>query len=79
MVATHGRDLPGMKNVGPRTDFFEQPGTTLYPNVAKPDFVMNDLLEFVKRLRSEILYKKKTEPSQTSRYFVRMASPVHYA
>ena len=51
MVAAHAWDLAGAKNVGLQTAFIARPGTALYPNVAKPDYVVNDLLELVKRLR----------------------------
>lgn len=51
MVAAHAWDLAGAKNVGLQTAFILRPGTALYPNVAKPDYVMNDLPELVKRLR----------------------------
>jgi len=51
MVAAHAWDLAGAKNVGLQTAFIARPGTALYPNVAKPDYVVNDLPELVKRLR----------------------------
>ncbi|QDV25758.1 haloacid dehalogenase type II [Aureliella helgolandensis] len=44
MVAAHAWDLAGAKNVGLQTAFVARPGKTLYPNVAKPDYVVNDLL-----------------------------------
>lgn len=50
MVAAHAWDLAGAKNVGLQTAFIARPGTTLYPNVAKPDYVVNDLPELVKLL-----------------------------
>jgi len=51
MVAAHAWDLAGAKNVGLQTAFIARPGTALYPNVAKPDYVVNDLPELVKHLR----------------------------
>jgi len=51
MVAAHAWDLTGAKNVGLQTAFVARPGKTLYPNVAKPDYVVNDLAELVKVLR----------------------------
>ena len=50
MVAAHAWDLAGAKNVGLQTAFIARPGTTLYPNVAEPDYVVSDLSELVKRL-----------------------------
>lgn len=43
MVAAHAWDLAGAKNVGLQTAFIARPGKTLYPNVARPDYVVNDL------------------------------------
>jgi 2-haloacid dehalogenase len=43
MVAAHAWDLTGAKNVGLQTAFVQRPGTTLYPNVARPDWVVKDL------------------------------------
>ncbi len=51
MVAAHAWDLAGAKNVRLQTAFIARPGTALYPNVAKPDYVANDLPELVKLLR----------------------------
>lgn len=51
MVAAHAWDLMGARNVGLQTAFIARPGAPLYPNVAKPDYVLNDLLELVKLLR----------------------------
>lgn len=48
MVAAHAWDLAGAKNVGLQTAFIARPGTTLYPNVPRPDFVVNDLPELLK-------------------------------
>jgi len=52
MVAAHAWDLAGGKNVGLQTAFIARPGTALYPNVARPDYVVNDLPELVERLRA---------------------------
>jgi 2-haloacid dehalogenase len=43
MVAAHAWDLAGAKNVGLQTAFVQRPGTTLYPNVHRPDVVVDDL------------------------------------
>ncbi len=51
MVAAHAWDLTGAKNVGLQTAFVARPGMTLYPNVARPDFVVNNLSELVNILR----------------------------
>ncbi len=51
MVAAHAWDLAGAKNVGLQTAFIDRPGTSLYPNVAKPDYVVNDLSELVNVLQ----------------------------
>jgi len=51
MVAAHAWDLAGGKNVGLQTAL-RRPGTALYPNVARPDYVVNDLPELVERLRA---------------------------
>ena len=51
MVAAHAWDLAGARNVGLQTAFIARPGTSLYPNVAKPDYVVNDLPELVTLLR----------------------------
>lgn len=51
MVAAHAWDLAGAKNVGLQSAFIARPGTSLYPNVAKPDYVVNDLLELGTLLR----------------------------
>ena len=47
MVAAHAWDLAGAKNVGLQTAFVQRPGKTLYPNVARPDYVVKDLVELV--------------------------------
>lgn len=52
MVAAHAWDLAGARNVGLQTAFVARPGKTLYPNVAKPDYVVSDLAELVKVLRA---------------------------
>lgn len=51
MVAAHAWDLAGAKNAGLQTAFIARPSTALYPNVEKPDYVVNDLPELAKRLR----------------------------
>ncbi len=51
MVAAHAWDLAGAKNVGLQTAFVARPGKTLYPNVAKPDYVVKDLLALEKALQ----------------------------
>ncbi len=51
MVAAHAWDLAGAKNVGLQTAFIARPGKTLYPNVAKPDYVVSDLAELQKALK----------------------------
>ena len=51
MVAAHAWDLAGAKHVGLQTAFIARPGTALYPNVERPDYVVNDLLELAKHLR----------------------------
>lgn len=43
MVAAHAWDLMGAKHVGLQTAFVQRPGTMLYPNVARPDYVVKDL------------------------------------
>ncbi|MDZ8119484.1 haloacid dehalogenase type II [Pontiella agarivorans] len=45
MVAAHAWDLAGADNVGLQTAFIARPGKTLYPNAARPDYVVNDLSE----------------------------------
>ncbi len=50
MVAAHAWDLAGAKNVGLQTAFIARPGKTLYPNLARPDYVLKDLSELVKSL-----------------------------
>jgi len=53
MVAAHAWDLAGANNVGLQTAFIARPGTALYPNVARPDYVVNDLQELAKLLRED--------------------------
>lgn len=53
MVAAHAWDLAGAENVGLQTAFIARPGKTLYPNVAKPDYVVNDLSELAHVLQKE--------------------------
>ena len=50
MVAAHAWDLVGAKNTGLETAFVARPGAVLYPKVAKPDFVVEDLSELVSQL-----------------------------
>lgn len=54
MVAAHAWDLAGAKNVGLQTAFVARPGKTLYPNLAKPDYVVNDLLELKDVMRRNV-------------------------
>lgn len=51
MVAAHAWDLAGAKNVGLQTAFIARPGKTLYPNVAGPDYKVDDLLQLAKLLQ----------------------------
>lgn len=51
LVAAHAWDLAGAKKVGLQTAFIARPGASLYPNVAKPDYVEKNLLELVRALR----------------------------
>jgi 2-haloacid dehalogenase len=50
MVAAHAWDLAGAKNVGLQTAFVQRPGTMLYPNFARPDYVVKDLQALVAAL-----------------------------
>ena len=43
MVAAHAWDLAGAQQLGLQTAFIKRPGTALYPNVTKPDYVVGDL------------------------------------
>ncbi|MEP2776892.1 MAG: haloacid dehalogenase type II [Luteolibacter sp.] len=54
MVAAHAWDLAGAKHVGIRTAFIHRPGTTLYPNVSRPDHVVENLTEL-----AEVLPKRR--------------------
>ena len=47
MVAAHAWDLVGAKAVGLQTAFVRRPGTVLYPNTVRPDYVVENLLELV--------------------------------
>ncbi len=60
MVAAHAWDLAGAKNVGLQTAFIARPGTSLYPNVAKPDYIVNDLPELMKFLQKTDSIKERT-------------------
>lgn len=53
MVAAHAWDLMGAKNVGLQTAFIARPGKTLYSNVARPDYVVNDLPELASILQND--------------------------
>ena len=53
MVAAHAWDLAGAKNVGLQTAFIARPGATLYPNVERPDYVVNNLTELVGILQAQ--------------------------
>lgn len=50
MVAAHAWDLAGAKAVGLQTAFVRRPGVSLYPNIARPDYVVTDLNELVEQL-----------------------------
>lgn len=50
MVAAHAWDLAGAKSVGMRTAFVARPGKVLYPNAAKPDYVISDLSDLSGKL-----------------------------
>jgi 2-haloacid dehalogenase len=45
MIAAHAWDLAGAKTAGLQTAFIGRPGATLYPNVARPDYVVDSLTE----------------------------------
>lgn len=60
MVAAHAWDLAGAKNVGLQTAFVKRPGKTLYPIIAKPDYIVTDLLEL-----KNVMHKNKTSNSQS--------------
>lgn len=50
MVAAHAWDLAGAKAVGMQTAFVHRPGTVLYPNSVRPDYVVENLIELVEQL-----------------------------
>lgn len=50
MVAAHAWDLAGAKAAGMQTAFIRRPNTALYPNTAKPDYVVNNLNELIEQL-----------------------------
>ncbi|MBT62991.1 MAG: hypothetical protein CML13_07245 [Puniceicoccaceae bacterium] len=50
MVAAHAWDLAGAKKLGLQTAFIQRPGTALYPNTDRPDYVLRDLTELAQRL-----------------------------
>lgn len=45
MIAAHAWDLAGAKHVGLQTAFIRRPGAVLYPNAARPDYVVDGLDE----------------------------------
>jgi 2-haloacid dehalogenase len=53
MVAAHAWDLIGAKAIGLQTAFIQRPGTTLYPETSRPDYVVDSLTEL-----ASILAKK---------------------
>ncbi len=59
MVAAHAWDLAGAKNVGIQTAFIARPGKALYPNVARPDYVVKDLLELAEALQQSNAAREK--------------------
>jgi len=59
MVAAHAWDLAGAKNVGIQTAFIARPGKALYPNVARPDYVVKDLQELVEALKQSSAAREK--------------------
>ncbi|WP_442512106.1 haloacid dehalogenase type II [Novipirellula sp. SH528] len=61
MVAAHAWDLAGAKNVGLQTAFVKRTGKALYPNVARPDYVVDDLTQLVEILRN-VQLKKQNAP-----------------
>ncbi|MEP4379789.1 MAG: haloacid dehalogenase type II [Alphaproteobacteria bacterium] len=50
MVAAHAWDLIGAKKAGLQTAFIRRPGSTLYPNVSRPDYVVDNLEELTSLL-----------------------------
>lgn len=59
MVAAHAWDLAGAKNVGIQTAFIARPGKALYPNIARPDYVINDLPELAAALKQSNAAREK--------------------
>lgn len=51
LVAAHAWDLVGGKNVGLQTAFIARPGAVLYPNAARPDYVVSDMIALAKALQ----------------------------
>ncbi|WP_428982857.1 haloacid dehalogenase type II [Paraglaciecola aquimarina] len=51
MVAAHGWDVAGAKAAGLQTAFVARPKKALYPLATKPDYIVKDLNELVKRLK----------------------------
>ena len=59
MVAAHAWDLMGAKTAGLQTAFIARPGKTLYPNAARPDYVVNNLPELASILGISTLTEGK--------------------
>lgn len=53
MVAAHAWDLMGAKSIGLQTAFIARPGKMLYPNAARPDYVVNTLPELASILKKQ--------------------------
>lgn len=51
MVAAHGWDIAGAKAAGLQTAFIARPGKALYPLAAKPDYIVNNLIELGDQLK----------------------------
>lgn len=58
MVAAHAWDLAGAQKAGLQTAFIKRPGKVLYPNVEKPDYIVNDLSELVLLFDQKGYFKK---------------------
>jgi 2-haloacid dehalogenase len=54
MVAAHTWNLTEAKNVGRQTAFIQHPDTSLYPNVARPDYIEQDLKKLAASLMLEL-------------------------
>lgn len=57
MVAAHAWDLAGAKKAGLQTAFIKRPGKVLYPNVEKPDYIVNNLTELIKIFEEKGYFK----------------------